>query len=126
MNRKISLLVVALLGAIFTINAQGGFQRPSVEERVKTTMQKLESFNLDDSKKTALDSIFTQTYKALDAKRDQVRNNTEGGEERAALREEMKKLMDERDEKLKKVFTEEQYKKWKDEIEPSMGRRRGR
>jgi protein CpxP len=30
-----------------------------------------------------------------------------------------KKLMEERDEKLKKIFTDEQYKKWKDEIEPT-------
>jgi acyl-CoA reductase-like NAD-dependent aldehyde dehydrogenase len=126
MKRKMPFLIAALLGAIFTVNAQGGFQRPSVEERVKTTMQKLESFNLDDAKKTAIDSIFTQSYKALDAKRDQARTNTEGGEDRAAIREEMRKLIDERDEKLKKVFTEEQFKKWKEEIEPSMGRRRGR
>ena len=117
--RIFCLLSVFLASAFITVNAQGG-QRLSVEERVNRVMEKISSFNLDDAKKTEVDSIFTQSYRALDAKRSEIRNNSEGGEQRAEMREEMRKITAERDEKLKKIFTEEQYKKWKEEIEPSM------
>ena len=41
------------------------------------------------------------------------------------MREKMQKLQAERDDKLKKIFTDDQYKKWKDEIEPTTRPQRG-
>ena len=43
-----------------------------------------------------------------------------GTPDRDQMREKSQKMMADRDEKLKKIFNEDQYKKWKDEIEPSM------
>jgi periplasmic protein CpxP/Spy len=37
----------------------------------------------------------------------------------------MQPAIDARDKELKTLLTEEEYKKWKDEIEPSMMQRRG-
>jgi periplasmic protein CpxP/Spy len=43
-----------------------------------------------------------------------------GQPDREAMREKFQKLAGERDEKLKGIFNEDQFKKWKDEIEPSL------
>jgi hypothetical protein len=115
------LLAIATVGA----NAQGGFQRRPVEERVKAVMEKLTDLKLDKAKTDLVDSIFTQAYKAQDAKINEFRTSSEAGEQREAMRTEMQKINDERDVKLKKVLTEDQYKKWKDEIEPTTRRQRG-
>ena len=127
MKNRILFLAFCLLGlSLMGANAQGGFQRRPIEERVKAVMEKLADFKLDETKTKQVDSIFTQAYRAQDDKFNEFRNNAEGGEQRSALRAEMQKINDERDGKLKKVFTEEQYKKWKDEIEPTTRPQRNR
>lgn len=119
---KKSLLVFAafLLAGVMTINAQGGGPRRTVEERVKAVMEKFEAFQLDAAKKTEVDSIFTRSFKAQDAKREELRAS--GSMDREAMRAEMQKIAADRDDKLKKVLTEEQFKKWKEEIEPTLRR----
>jgi len=109
------LLLLSLVGV--AVNAQGG-QRRTVEERVKSAMEKIAAFNLDKEKSIQADSAFTGYYKAIDAKREEMRAS--GSMDREKMREEMQKLGGERDEKLKKFLTEDQFKKWKDEIEPSL------
>jgi acyl-CoA reductase-like NAD-dependent aldehyde dehydrogenase len=122
MKKKLLVFAAIFLAGAITINAQGGgnggFQRPPVEERVKNVMSKLESFKLDAAKTAEVDSIFTRSYKAQDAKREEVR--AAGNPDREAIRAEMQKLAADRDDKLKKVFTEEQFKEWKEKIEPSL------
>lgn len=114
--KNIAVLLLLSLGAI-AVNAQGG-QRRTVEERVKSAMEKIAAFNLDKEKSIQADSAFTGYYKAIDAKREEMRAT--GSMDREKMREEMQKLGGERDEKLKKFLTEDQFKKWKDEIEPSL------
>lgn len=121
MKKTISALCVFLLAGVVTLNAQGGgggFQRPPIPERVKLVLEKLEPFKLDEAKKIQVDSAFTQAYRAQDAKRDEMR--AAGNQDRDAMRAEMQKINTERDDKLKKIFTEEQYKEWKEKIEPSL------
>jgi len=48
-----------------------------------------------------------------------------GQPDREKMMSESKKLADERDVKLKAIFTADQFKKWKDEIEPSLRPQRG-
>ncbi len=119
--KKITLALAALLfaGSMF-VNAQGGggFPRRTVEERVKAVMEKFEAFKLDAAQKTEVDSIFTRSFKAQDAKREELMAG--GGGDREAMRAEIQKLQADRDDKLKKVLTEEQFKEWKEKIEPSM------
>ena len=110
---KISLLLAILLTGTFVINAQG-FQQRTVEERVATAHAKVDSaFKLDAATISKVDAEFTAYYKAQDAKRQEL-----SGSDRETRQAEMKKIADARDEKLKKIFTEEQFKKWKEAIGP--------
>lgn len=121
MKKSFLLFAAILLAAGITINAQGGgggFQRPPIPERVKTVLEKMESFKLDDAKKVQIDSIFTQAYRTQDAKRDEMRAS--GNMDRDAIRAEFQKITADRDDKLKKVLTDEQFKEWKEKIEPTM------
>lgn len=122
--KKTIIALVCLVGVSFAASAQGGFQRRTVEERVKMVHDKIDSaFKLEAVKLTEVDSIFANYYRASDKIREEIRNSgQQGGFE--AMREKMQPLSDERDEKLKKVFNEEQFKTWKDQIEPSLRSRR--
>src|SRR5258706_6642639 len=118
MKTKISLLLAVFLAGTFAVNAQGGFQQRTVEERVAIAHAKLDSaFKFDAATLSKVDAEFTAYYKAQDAKRQEL---SAGGSDRETRMAEMKKISDARDEKLKTIFTEEQFKKWKDEIEPAL------
>ena len=117
-------MAIAAVVSITAANAQGGFQRRRVEERVKSVHEKLDSaFKLEAVKMTQVDSIFTGYYKTQDAAREEMMAG--GSPDRDAMRAKMQELAAARDEKLKLVFTEEQMKTWKDTIEPSMRPQRG-
>jgi hypothetical protein len=121
MKNKILLLVFVLFGAL-AVNAQGGgqFQRRTVEERVKTIHEKMDSaFKPGDAKLKEIDAIFTEYYTAQDKAREEL---MAGGNrpDRETMMAKMQPITDERDNKLKKVLSEADFKKWKDEIEPSM------
>lgn len=118
MKIRIFLLAASLLGGIMMTHAQG-FQRRTVEERVKNTMDKLGPLSLNADQTTKTDSVFTHFYKSMDSTREEMRNSG-GMPDRSAMREKMMKMMGERDDQLKTIFTEDQYKKWKDEVEPSL------
>jgi DUF4097 and DUF4098 domain-containing protein YvlB len=118
MKTKIVLIAVMLFVGSMAANAQGGFPRRTVEERVKAVDEKIAVFNLEKSKKDQADTVFTQYFKAADAKREEMMNG--GSPDREKMRSEMQKLSGDRDDKLKSIFTEDQFKKWKDEIEPSL------
>ena len=119
MSMKIKNIGLIMLLSLSTViaNAQGGPRR-TVAERVNAAMDKITVFNLDKERSIKADSAFTGYYKALDAKREEMRAS--GSLDREKMRAEMQKLGGERDEKLKKFLTEDQFKKWKDEIEPSL------
>jgi hypothetical protein len=127
MKKKILLLASFALMTFFAVNAQqgggGGMQRMSVPERVKIVMDKLTDFKLDKDKTALTDSAFTNFYRGQQKMMEDMRAN--GGQpDRDKMMEGRKKLADERDEKLKKIFTDEQFKKWKDEIEPTTRQQR--
>ena len=107
------------------LHAQGGFQRRTVEDRVKVVHDKMDSaFSPGKDKLSAIDSAFTQFYKAQETLREEWR----GGGERPdpqVMREKMQPIADARDEKLKSILTAEQFRKWKDEIEPALRPQRG-
>ena len=114
------LMALAATISITSVSAQGGgnFQRKTPEERLKMVHEKLDSaFKPDGAKLAQADEIFLNFYKEQDKKMDEIRAGGGGREEMMAARQ---KLVEERDAKLKLVLTEEQMKKWKAEIEPSM------
>jgi periplasmic protein CpxP/Spy len=120
MKKKMLLFSAFALLGCFAVNAQGGgMQRMTVPERVKVVMDKLADFKLDKDKTALTDSAFTSFYTGQQKMMEDMRAG--GGQpDRDKMMEGRKKLVDERDDKLKKIFTDEQFKKWKDEIEPTL------
>jgi len=122
MKKKVLLLASFALMTVFAVNAQqggggSGGMRMSVPERVKMVMDKLADFKLDKDKSALTDSALTNFYKGQQKMMEDMRAS--GQMDRDKMMEGRKKLADERDDKLKKIFTDDQFKKWKDEIEPT-------
>jgi hypothetical protein len=118
--KKISLMLFVFTVVALTAQAQPGGQRRTVEERVASIHAKLDSaFKLDAAKLTALDSTFATYYRDQDAKRQEM---FAGGTrpDRETMMAEMQKFVAARDEKLKTILTEDQFKIWKEQIEPAM------
>lgn len=125
MKLKHALLAVVLMSAALFAQAQPGGQRRTVEDRVKMVHEKIDSaFKLDADKLAKVDAAFTKYYKDQDKLREEMMS---GGErpDFQAMREKMQPLTDARDKELKTILTDEQFKKWKEEIEPAMMPRRG-
>lgn len=120
MKKQFILSFAVLVLSTSAIFAQaGGGPRMSVEERVKAAMEKLADLKLDTAKSSAASAVFSNFYSAQQKQREEAR--AAGGEpDRDAMRAKNQKLAADRDEKLKAIFTDDQYKKWKDEIEPSL------
>jgi len=125
MKTKMSLLAVLLFAVSCITYAQGGggFQMPSAEERTKTVMEKLGDLKLDKDQTSKTDTIFATYYRAQAKKFEEMRAG--GQVDREAMRTEMEKMSADRDDKLKKVWSADQFKKFKDEIEPTLRQRRG-
>ncbi len=124
MKTKMVLVISFFLFGAITVNAQGGFQRRTVEERLQMINQKLDSaFKLDKAKVADADSAFANFYRSADKVREDMMSG--GGQpDFQAMREKIQPLMDERDKKLQTILTADQFKTWKDAIEPSMRQRR--
>ena len=126
MKKTFLVAVVALLAGTATVNAQGGggFQRRTVEERVQTIHQKMDSaFKLDKAKLTQVDSVFANFYRSTDKVREELMNS---GGDRSTMREQMQEktqpLVAARDKELQVVIGDDNFKVWKETIEPSMRR----
>ncbi len=123
MKKQLFLFAAALSLAGAAMAQGGNFTRRTPEERLKPVHEKIDSaFKLDAAKMVQADTIFLQYYREQDKKMDELR---EAQADRGATMAARQKMADERDVKLKTVFTEAQFKIWKDEIEPSMRGPRG-
>lgn len=115
MKTKIIMLFALILMATTGIYAQG-MQRQSVPDRVKTTMDKLTpALNLDADQQTKTDSVFTNYYTAQMKMFQDARASGNRPD-----RSEFQKMTDERDAKLKDIFTADQYTKFKGGVEDSL------
>lgn len=101
-----------------TVLAQEGRQRLSAEERTKMAIEKIAPLNLDTATKAKTAMVLKEFYEAQEKAMAAMRQS--GNMDREAMREKRQQLVTERDSKLKLILTEEQLKKWKEEIEPSM------
>jgi hypothetical protein len=124
MKKRFLFVAITLLAGTIAVNAQGGgggnFPRRTVEERVQTIHQKMDSaFKLDKAKLTQVDSIFANYYRASDKMREEL---MAAGGDRSAMREKMQPLSDARDKELQAALGADNYKIWKDAIEPTMRR----
>lgn len=124
MKKAIFLLIAVAFAGIYTANAQGGgFQRRTPEEQLKAVKEKLADLKLTSEQSVKADSAFIKFFRNRDKVFEEMRA---GGQfDREAMREKNEKLTTERDDELKKIFDEAQFKKWKDDIEPSLRPQRG-
>jgi len=123
MKTKITVMISSFILLTLVVNAQGGFQRRTVAERVEIVRQKFDSaFKLDKTKLADTDSVFANYYRAQDKLREEMMSS--GQQDFQAMRERMQPLMEDRDKKLQGILTTDQYKTWKDGIEPSLRPRR--
>jgi hypothetical protein len=123
MKKQFLLIAAILLAGTAVVNAQGGgggnFPRRTVQERIQVVHQKIDSaFKLDAVKLAQVDSAFANYYRA----QDRLREEMQAGGDRNAMREKMQPLTDARDKELKTALGDDNFKKFKDEIEPSMRR----
>lgn len=108
------LLLVLMISVTLATQAQQGFQHRTVEERVKLTMQRVnDSLKLDANQQAQTDSAFTAFYKGMDKMREERQQGTRPD------RSQMEKLMNDRDEQLKRIWTDDQFKRYK-EMEAAM------
>jgi len=124
MKLKFGFFLAFMIAGVIVVNAQGGSRR-TVEERVQAVHAKMDSaFKLDTEKQIKVDSAFANYYRQQDKIREEMRS---GGErpDFQAMREKMQPALDARDKELKTLITDDQFKKWKEEIEPAMMQRRG-
>src|SRR4030088_3272894 len=114
MKKKFFLAIAIVFAGCFAADAQG-YQQMSMEDRVKVVMEKLNTgLNLTPAQQPLTDSAFTNYYRVM----QKLREGLPQGERTDQA--EMQKLRAARDENLKKIFTEEQYKKFKDEVEATL------
>jgi protein CpxP len=125
MKKQFCLATISLLMIVATVKAQnGGYQHMTVQERVTTTVSKLADLKLDSATTVKADTIFTDFYTA---QQQLMQNMMSGGDQvdRTAMRAQRQQLADDRDGKLKLIFTSDQYTKWENDIEPSLHPQRG-
>ena len=121
MKKQLVLTLAAVLISISMVFAQGGngnTQR-TPEEKVKAVMDKLTVLKLDKNKSNKIESVFFDYYKEQHKMWEELMASNNNAE-KSTLRGKMQKLLNDREAKLKSLFTDEQYKKWKDEIEFSL------
>ncbi|HEY4148040.1 MAG TPA: hypothetical protein VGM41_03890 [Chitinophagaceae bacterium] len=122
--KKTIFMLLAIVVTGLSVSAQGGGMRRTPEERTKMVMDKFADWKLDKATSDQVDSTFTNFYRAQQKMMQDMRASG-GTPDRDKMMADNKKLADERDVKLKTLFTADQFKKWKEEIEPSMRPQRG-
>jgi len=116
MKTKITMLVALIFAATVSTRAQQGMQQRTVEERVKSAMNKiLDPLKLDQAQQDKTKDIFTEYYTSQDKIREDARAS--GTRPDRSVRE---KLANDRDDKLKSIFTDDQFQKFKNDIEPTL------
>ena len=124
MKTKAFILAIVLFVFTGVLNAQGS--KRSVESRVENVMNKFDVLKLDKATSETVSEIFTDFYTA----QDKIRDNIQGPattlaqgfarQDYQSVRKQNEKINDDRDKRLKKALTTDQYKKWTDEIEQSL------
>jgi hypothetical protein len=115
MKTKLTMLIALILMATTGIYAQG-MQRRTVPERVKATMDKITTpLGLNADQVTKTESVFTDYYTAQNKMFEDARSSGERPDRSA-----FQKITDDRDAKLKTIFTDDQYTKFKNEVEATL------
>ena len=114
MKSKITVIFALLMfTGIITFAQQ---QRQTVEERAKNVMEKIKTpLKLDEEQAKKTEPVFLDYYKAQQKLMQEMRDSGTRPE-----RSVFEKITTERDEKLKVIFSADQYKKFKEEVEETL------
>lgn len=128
MKKTIVALAVLLLAGTVSSYAQGGFQMPSPEDRVKRVHVKADSaFKLDEAKAKQFDDAYLEYYKQQDKVRQELMDANGGNFQgmREQMQEKMKPAQEALDAKIKPILGDDKFKIWKEQIEPTLRGRGG-
>lgn len=116
MKKQIFFILFMLFAGTMAVNAQGqGPQRRTVEERTKAAMEKITpALQLDKTQEMRTDSVFSDYYKSMDKLRESMQPGTPPD------RTVFEKVGNDRDERLKKILSPEQFQKFKNEVEATL------
>jgi hypothetical protein len=118
MKIKLSLLTMFMFATVLIANAQVGMRR-TPEERTKRVLDTITTvLKLDNNQVTQAQTAFMDYYKESDKLRESMQQSNPP--DRSAFQ----KLASDRDEKLKKFLSEDQFNKFKNEVEPAIRPRR--
>jgi Spy/CpxP family protein refolding chaperone len=119
MKKQLFLSLLTIVTAAGSIMAQGNMQQKSPSERAKETSLKLKTdLTLTAEQDAKVYKAFEDLYTAQQKAMEEMRNS--GSMDREKMKETRDKLNIERDTKLKGILTEDQMKKWTNDIEPNM------
>lgn len=128
MKKTIIALAVLLVAGTVSSYAQGGFQMPSPEDRVKRVHAKADSaFKLDETKAKQFDDAYLEFYKQQDKVRQELMDANGGNFQgmREQMMEKMKPYQEALDAKVKPILGDDKFKIWKEQIEPTLRGRGG-
>lgn len=117
MKSKFTMLLAIALLASSAASAQ--MQQMSVEEMVTMAMEKLQPLQLNADQQQKTQPVFTDYYKNVQKIMKDARDSGQRPD-----RSVFEKARNDRDESLKKIFTGDQFKKFKDEVEETLRGRR--
>ncbi|SDC87350.1 hypothetical protein [Niabella drilacis] len=116
---------ILVLGLFLALSTSIYAQKEGVGDKVSAVLTKFDAaIKPDKAKRSSIETIFTDFYTA----QDKLRNNIQGSSTLAqglqqdyqSVRKQNENLFTERDNQLKKALSAEEYKKWKEDIEPSI------
>ncbi|TMI65335.1 MAG: hypothetical protein E6H07_05285 [Bacteroidetes bacterium] len=127
MQQRFLIMLALVMGATTIASAQGGggggFQRRTPEERTAAIHFKLDSaFKLEAKTFAILDSALNTLHRNQDKKMQEMMAGGPGTVDRETMMAERQKWDNAKNDIIKAVLTEEQFKIWKDSIEPTMRR----
>ncbi|AHF17749.1 hypothetical protein [Niabella soli] len=121
------LRLILVIGLFLCVSQPALAQKESVSDKVSATLEKFdEAIKPEKTKRSSLESIFTDFYGA----QEKLRNNIQGPssplaqglqhQDYQSVRKQNENLFTDRDNRLKKILSDDEFKKWKNSIEPSL------
>lgn len=125
MRTRLILVIGFFLGLSVSKSVQA--QKESANDKVTTALKKFDdTIKPDKSKRSSLESVFSDFYTA----QEKLRNNIQGPastlrqglqqQDYQSVRKQNENLYTDRDDRLKKILSDDEFKKWKNAIEPSL------
>lgn len=125
--KKILFICTMVLFSSIGVIAQQPPQRGNREDMEKRQKERIENYikelKLDEKKGNELKKIFSETQAKLTKEMESMRES--GNMDREAMRTKMTKVNEERDAKVKKALSADQYKKYEQLMKAEQERRPG-